>query len=138
MAKFFYELSFSFFVVLTGLAVMGSVLSLVLPALFAGSNSSTRNWNVIAIIAAYVVLAGLSFIIYLSRKITIVQKLRHIPKNLMVNKEGDVPSVRLSISQECGDRLINMWQGCVRTGRRGVRPCGCYLLSISTAGVSAQ
>jgi hypothetical protein len=91
--QYLYDLSFSFFVLLTAGAVLASALSLVLPALFTQSNAYARNWNVIAIIASYVALALLSLVIYLSRKITIVQKLRNIPKNLMSTKEGDVPSV---------------------------------------------
>lgn len=38
--------------------------------------------------------AIISLVIYLSRRITTLQKLRSIPKKVVANKEGDVPSVR--------------------------------------------
>lgn len=56
-----YDLSFSFFVIITGAAVLASGVSLVLPALFSSSNSADPdiNWNVIAIIGSYVAVVSL-------------------------------------------------------------------------------
>src|ERR1700733_15218905 len=56
-----YDLSFSFFVIVTGAAVLASGVSLVLPALFSSSNSADPNvnWNVIAIVGSYVTIVWL-------------------------------------------------------------------------------
>jgi hypothetical protein len=53
-----YDLSFSFFVLIAGAAVLASGVSLVLPALFSNSNNADPNvnWNVIAIVGSYFAL----------------------------------------------------------------------------------
>lgn len=55
-----YDLSFSFFVIITGAAVLASGASLILPALFSSSNTANPNvnWNVIAIIGSYVAVVS--------------------------------------------------------------------------------
>lgn len=53
--SYLYDLSFSFFVVLTGGAVLASAASVVLPAIFSGGSTSA-NWNVIAIVGSYIAL----------------------------------------------------------------------------------
>jgi len=109
-----YDLSFSFFVIVTGAAVLASGVSLVLPALFSSSSSADPNvnWNVIAIVGSYVAIVWLlvfdvqyvvfllimhqaiiSLGIYLSRKITTIQKLRSIPQKVVASKEGELPAV---------------------------------------------
>ncbi|KAF8320264.1 hypothetical protein DL93DRAFT_2163905 [Clavulina sp. PMI_390] len=89
-----YDLSFSLFVLVTAAAIIGSGVSLILPALFSATTSAEPNvnWNVIAIVGSYFAVAVVSLIIYLSRKITTIQKLRSIPRKIVANKHGDVPS----------------------------------------------
>ncbi|KAF9513758.1 hypothetical protein BS47DRAFT_1392973 [Hydnum rufescens UP504] len=82
-----YDLSFAFFVFITGVAVLASGASLVFQAVC----SSEANWNVISIVASYVALAIVTVAIYLSRKITTVHNLRGIPKTFVAIKDGDVP-----------------------------------------------
>lgn len=50
-----YDLSFAFFVFLTGASVLASGASLVYQALFSATNAEA-NWNVIAIAGSYVAL----------------------------------------------------------------------------------
>lgn len=57
---YLYDLSFSFFVILTGLAVLASAASVVLPAIFNNGGSTSANWNVIAIIGSYIALVGIA------------------------------------------------------------------------------
>lgn len=51
----FYDLSFAFFVFLTGISVLASGASLVYQALFSPS-TVTANWNVISIVGSYLAL----------------------------------------------------------------------------------
>jgi len=95
-----YDLSFAFFVFLTGASVLASGASLGYQALFSAPDE-VANWNVIAIAGSYVALAIISLGIYVSRKITTVRNMRQIPKGYMPLEDGDVPrSVTQLLSME--------------------------------------
>ncbi|KAG9096461.1 hypothetical protein FS749_008423 [Ceratobasidium sp. UAMH 11750] len=90
-----YTLSFVFFVIVTGLAVVASGVSIVVQARLA--KGVVANWNVLIVVGSYVALALISCIIWLSRRRRSAKRLRAIPKAYVPTKDGDVPkhAVRL-------------------------------------------
>ncbi|QRV90539.1 hypothetical protein RhiJN_18557 [Ceratobasidium sp. AG-Ba] len=84
-----YTLSFVFFVLLTGLAVVASGFSIVVQARL--TKGPAANWNVLIVVGSYVALALISCIIWLSRRRHSAKRLRAIPKAFMPTKDGDVP-----------------------------------------------
>ncbi|KAF8593989.1 hypothetical protein BDV93DRAFT_189455 [Ceratobasidium sp. AG-I] len=83
-----YTLSFVFFVIVTGLAVVASGLSIVVQARL--PKGVVANWNVLIVVGSYVALALISCIIWLSRRRHSAKRLRGIPKAYVPTKDGDV------------------------------------------------
>ncbi|KAB5588611.1 hypothetical protein CTheo_7951 [Ceratobasidium theobromae] len=84
-----YTLSFVFFVILTGLAVVASGISIVVQARL--PKGIVANWNVFIVVGSYVALALISAIIWISRRRQSAKRLRAIPKAYIPIKDGDVP-----------------------------------------------
>ncbi|CUA70518.1 hypothetical protein RSOLAG22IIIB_08933 [Rhizoctonia solani] len=84
-----YTLSFVFFVIVTGLAVVASGLSIVVQARL--PKGVVANWNVLIVVGSYVALALISCIIWIRRRRQAVKRLRSIPKAYIPIKDGDVP-----------------------------------------------
>ncbi|CAE6467086.1 unnamed protein product [Rhizoctonia solani] len=84
-----YTLSFVFFVIVTGLAVVASGLSIVVQARL--PKGVVANWNVLIVVGSYVSLALISCIIWIRRKRQATKRLRSIPKAYIPIKDGDVP-----------------------------------------------
>ncbi|KAG8717548.1 hypothetical protein FRC09_014099 [Ceratobasidium sp. 395] len=94
-----YTLSFVFFVIVTGLAVVASGLSIVVQARL--PKGVVANWNVLIVVGSYVALALISCIIWLSRRRHSAKRLRAIPKAYVPIKDGDAPkhAVRLAATE---------------------------------------
>ncbi|KAH7345421.1 hypothetical protein B0J17DRAFT_639841 [Rhizoctonia solani] len=84
-----YTLSFVFFVIVTGLAVVASGLSIVVQARL--PKGVVANWNVLIVVGSYVALAFISCIIWIRRRQQAAKRLRSIPKAYIPIKGGDVP-----------------------------------------------
>ncbi|CAE6467847.1 unnamed protein product [Rhizoctonia solani] len=84
-----YTLSFVFFVILTGLAVVASGVSIVVQARL--PKGVVANWNVLIVVGSYVALAFISCAIWIRRRRQAAKRLRSIPKAYIPIKDGDVP-----------------------------------------------
>lgn len=84
-----YTLSFVFFVIVTGLAVVASGLSIVVQARL--PKGVVANWNVLIVVGSYGALALISCIIWIRRRRQSAKRLKSIPKAYIPIKDGDVP-----------------------------------------------
>ncbi|KZO95094.1 hypothetical protein CALVIDRAFT_599535 [Calocera viscosa TUFC12733] len=83
-----YHVSFFLFVVLTGIAVVGSAAGLIAQAWLSGGQ---RRWDVVIVVGSYIALAVMSTLIIINRLWSIRVALSQIPKAYIPVKEEDAP-----------------------------------------------
>jgi len=84
------DLSFAFFFILTGFAIISSGAGLIYQARLSGGVANA-NWNVFIVVGSYIAMAIVSLSIYIKRKTATTKRLKGIPKSYIAIKEGDVP-----------------------------------------------
>ncbi|KZT56439.1 hypothetical protein CALCODRAFT_497363 [Calocera cornea HHB12733] len=83
-----YHVSFFLFVVLTGIAVVGSAAGLVSQAWLTGGQ---RRWDIVIVVGSYIALAIMSALIIINRLWSIRVSLTQIPRAYIPVKEEDAP-----------------------------------------------